>query len=586
MAAPLHPVTKYAREVVSRKRVVGHLEYLACKRHLDDLKRQGTEDFPWVFDGKKADRFFRFCGFLRHVKGPKEVVGQPIIFEAFEKFDLGSIFGWVHKDTGYRRFIKSYDQEARKNGKSLKASCVTLYLMAGDDEENPDVYTAAVDRNQARIVFKDAKRMAEKSPDIRKRLNIRQGVISHKVRGGELMPFSRDTQNKDGFNPAGATIDEYHAHKTSEIYEVIWSAFGQRSQALLYIITTAGMDAGKSPCWNEYTECKQILEKQIINERYFVMIRELDPDDDIHDPKNWIKANPLKCLTPEGIKFLQELHDDAFNSKNPSKMRNFRIKHLNQWVYGNENSFMGGELMKKWGECDILPGGTADEKRAAFAELTRGLHCNVGHDLSKRIDLTADGFVFDLPDGRIAICGSGFLPESAVIEHEKTDNVPYRDWISEGWIFETEGDVTDYNEVEAHLHDQEEENEWQVFEEDYDPYNATQFAIGLKDQGYVTVEVRQGVQTLNEPTKLFRDLVASGDIVHDGSPALTWCVSNAISKTDSNGNIKLVKPADNSPRRIDILAAVINALSGLPRLRENGGNDIAAEILNDESYGM
>jgi phage terminase large subunit-like protein len=578
----IHPVTKYALEVVNGQRVVGHSEYLACQRHLDDLKRQGTKDFPWVFSEEKANKVYDFFTYLRHVKGP--LAGKPIILEDFEKYDVGSIFGWVHKDTGFRRFLKAYLQEARKNGKSTIASGIELYLMIGDGEESPEVYTAAVDRNQAQIIFKDAKRMAEKSPDIRSRLDIHKYAISHKVRGGELKAFSRDTQNKDGFNPSGAFLDEFHAHKTTEIYDVIWSAWGQRAQGLFSITTTAGFNAGKSPCWNEYAYCKKILSGEIVNERYFVMIRELDPDDDEHDSKNWIKANPLKGLTPEGVQFLQELHDEVFSSQNPSKIRNFRIKHLDSWVYGNEDSYMG-EIMAKWDNLAVRQEGTPDEKRAAFADLTRGMLCNIGFDLSRSIDLTADGFVFALPDGRVAICATGFMPEEALDQHEKTDKVNYKDFEIDGWLKKTEGAVTDYSEIEIHMKDMELDNDWEISEVDYDPYNATHFATELMKEEYTCVVVRQGYQTLSEPTKLFRELVAGGKLVHDGSPLLKFCVGNAHTKPDRNANIILAKPTEGSTERIDLLAAIINALSGLPRLKDAVSSDSTSEILDDE-WGM
>lgn len=583
----LHPATQYALDVVEGRRVAGRCERIACQRHLDDLKKQGTRGFPWVFDEEKANRVYKFFKFLRHVKGP--LAGKPIELEEFQKFDLGMIFGWVDKKTGYRRFLKAYLQEARKNGKSTEAAGIALYLMVGDGEESPDVYSAAVDKNQAKIIYKDAKRMAEKSPDIRKRLNIHKGEMSHKERGGEFKPFSRDSENKDGFNPHGAFLDEYHAHKVSDVHDVIWSAWGQRAQALFFIITTAGFNAGKSPCWHEYKECKQILQEiaegKKAGDRYFIMIRELDPEDNEHDPKVWIKANPLRAATKEGLKFLKEQHDEVFKSKNSTKIRNFRIKILNQWIIGNEDSFMG-ELMSKWDDlCVINNDASPKKKRDAFVNLTRGMYFAYGFDLSKCIDLTADACVFAMPDGRVAVCAHGFMPEAAVDTHQKTDNVPYREFAEDGWMTITDGEITDYHEVREHFEDIISNNEWSVSEIDYDPWNSTHFATEFINDGYTCVEVRQGIPTLGEPTKLFRDLVVSGKLVHDGSPLLRMCVMNAVVKSDTNGNIKVVKPAENSPERIDLLAAVLNAMVALPRLRDGAGNDISDQIL-DKEYGF
>lgn len=572
----VHPTTQYALDVVTGKRVTGRLERLACQRHLNDLARQGTESFPWVFDEEKANRVFDWFSYCKHLEGP--LAGSPIELEPFQKFDLGVIFGWVHKDTGFRRFEKAYIEEARKNGKSTIMSGVGLYLMCGDGEESPKVYCAAVDREQARIVFDGAKRMAFKSPDIKKRLRIRQAEINHISKGGRLMPLSRETQNKDGLNPSGAIIDEYHAHKTSEIYDLIWSAWGQRDQALLMVITTAGMDANNSPCFEEYEICKKIIdpESETVNERYFVMIRELDKDDDEHDPANWIKSNPLRAATPAGIARIQEQHDDAFSTKNPSKIRAFRIKNLNRWIYDSEASYMG-EIMSDWDRLAVT--------REEFLELTRGMQCVTGWDLSKKIDLTGDGFIFNLPDGRLAVTARGFIPEGAVIRHEETDLVPYRDWAADNWVKITEGEVTDYDEMESHIYDVELDYKWKIFQIAYDPYNATGLATKMTKKGYVCVEIRQGVATLSEPTKLFRELVAQGKLVHDGSPLLKWCVFNAKEKSDTNENIKITKKNVSDTNRVDLLTAILNAMVLLPALRDAAPVDKSEQVLA-EGWGM
>ncbi len=589
----MHPVTKYAVEVVQKKRVVGQAERLACLRHLTDLARAGQlppalkrqlkikvkrdRKFPWRFDESKANRIYSWFEYCKHLEGP--LAGEPIELLPFQRFDLGCIFGWVDA-AGRRRFEKAFISEARKNGKTITLAGIALYLMVGDGEENPAVYTAAVDKDQARIMYKAALRMARKSPDIKSRLKIRDYEIGHRARGGQMRALSKDTTNKDGLNPSGAIIDEYHAHPTSEIYDLLWSAWGQRAQALMAIITTAGMDT-ESPCYKEYQYCKSILAGTIPNERYFVMIRELDPKDDEHNPKIWIKANPLRAATPAGLAKLQEQHDEAFGSLDPAKVRTFRVKNLNRWVHGTEDTFLG-EYITKWDDL-ALP-------RDTFAELVKGQLCLVGVDLSKKIDLTADAFLFALPDGRVAITAHGFLPEEGVKHHEKTDRIPYRDWAREGWLTITEGDVTDYARIQDHIQAMEagkyyltmdkaieaiEKKEefqrtygWKVFELCYDPYNATHFANEMMDQGYTCVEIRQGVRTLSEPTKLFRELVATGKLVHDGSPLLKWCAGNAVQVADSNENIKLSKENLGDTRRIDLLAAGIDALVRIQALRE------------------
>jgi len=557
MANTVHPCTQYALDVVEGRRVVGTSERMACERHLRDLERQGTDVFPWVFDESRANRVYEFIGYCHHFEG--ELAGQPIVLEAFQKFDIGSIFGWVHKDTGARRFKKGLILMARKNGKTALLAAVDLYLMVGDNEMSPAVYCAAVDRGQARLMYDASKTMAENSPDIARRLIIRDYKMTHATRGGIMMPLSKSTKNKDGLHPSGAVVDEYHAHETSEIYDLLSSAKGgHRLQPLIMIISTAGMDV-ESPCHAEYEYCWMILKDNTLNERYFVMIRELGPDDDEHDPKNWIKANPLRMLLPRSVEELQEQHDEAFGSADAAKIRTFRVKNLNRWVQGNEHTFMA-DYMDKWETLKVSP--------EEFLKLTTGRSCLVGSDLSRKIDLTGVGYIFILSDGRIGVKAHGFIPEESIKKHEKTDRVPYRDWtLADRWMTATPGDVTDYRAVMKYIDDSRTKYDWKVHQVCYDPYNATQFATEISDMGYMTVEIRQTMQVLSEPTKLFRDLVAAGKIVHDGSPALTWCVGNAREIVDSKDNVMISKKNASATKRIDLLAALITALRQIQALK-------------------
>lgn len=621
----LHPATKYALDAVEEKIITGRWERLACLRHLYDLARAGQlpkviarrvelatsqpvpardKSWPWIFDEEQASfvaiEWFRY---LVHVEGA--LAGQPIDLIPAHVFDLSMIFGWVsNSDTitrsngrvvGLRRFQKAFVIEARKNAKTTRGAGIGLYMMVGDMEVGPAVYCTAVDRTQARVLYNYAKVMAEKSPDIRRRLTIGRYEMRHRERNGEMKAFSGEIKNKDSFNPSCAFIDEYHAHPTSKLFDLMSTAQGQRSQPLMFTITTAGDDV-ESPCHQEYDYCKLIVEGSVStdpnatkNELYFVIIREMDEDDDEHEPKNWIKSNPLRASTPKGIKKLQQQHDEAFGSQIAEKIRAFRVKNLNKWVHGNENSYMGqymvgdGAKPSRWQQLAV--------PRDEFLRLTTGKLCVVGVDLSKKIDLTALAYVFWLQDGRVAISAHGFMPEAAVSRHEKTDKIPYRDWAKAGWITITEGEVTDYIRLQEQIRLLDGSltleninpnlekarqiayhyaigNGWQVHEVCYDPYNATHFKTELDTLGYTTIEVRQTMQNLNEPTKFFREQVASSSLVHDGSPLLTWCVGNAQEIVDTKENIMLSKKKTKDTRRIDLLAATIDALYEIQSLQE------------------
>ena len=255
-----HPVSVYAKQVTQGRLRAQCCKYeiLACQRHLDDLKRQGTEGFPYVFDTTRADRIVRWFGQCIQVRGVD--AGKPIKLEPWQVFDLGCTYGWVHKDTGARRFTHTYNKRARGNYKSSERSCQGLYHMCGDAiyppyrlelarfEQEPEVECAAVDRGQAMRVLGDAKKIALNSPSIARRLLVpRSNPIVHRTRGGSMRALSKDTKNKDSGAPTYFVVDEYHAHPNSKIYDLGTNSFGKRAQSLLDVITTAGDDAGNKP---------------------------------------------------------------------------------------------------------------------------------------------------------------------------------------------------------------------------------------------------------------------------------------------------------------------------------------------------
>jgi len=566
----VHPTTRYARDVVAGKFTSCKWEKLACQRHLRDLRRSKSDKwFPYTFDESRADRIFKWFAICRHVRGP--LAGKPIELAPWQQFVLGCVFGWVHKQHGGRRFKTAYIRVARGNTKSTMMSAIANYGMCSDAryspadygdtetyvfERAPEVVCAAVDREQASIVWGDAREMGLASPEIVKRLDIRKTTVKHRTRGGKLVKLSRDTKNKDGGAPCIIIIDEYHAHPTSIVKDTTSSGKGKRAQCLEFIVTTAGEDAENKPCKIEDDIVKKILAGDIENESYFGIIFELDQADDPHDSKVWEKANPLFRSKGEYSRILRETvkeeHDLAFNSGDNSKKRQWLIKRANLWQVDSEDRYMSGH-MGKWKSL-LAP-------RREFAKLIKGREAYVGVDLSKSIDLTADAFVFPLDDGRFAVTAHGFMPEETATKHVHTDRVPYPDWASEGWCTLTPGNVTDDRFIKQHIHDMELEHEVSINEFCYDPWGARQFANVMQDDGYTCVEVRQGVITLSEPTKKFRELVLQDRIVHDGSPVLTWCVSNAREVSDNNGNIKLSKKHKDDSQRIDLIAAVIMAFS-------------------------
>ncbi|MHB8983759.1 MAG: terminase large subunit [Carboxydocellales bacterium] len=538
----LEELIEYSNDILEGRIVACLKHKWACSRFLKDLSRQGQEDFPYIFVEAKAERFFDWCRLFKHTKGVLE--GQHIELVINQRFDYGNIFGWVHKDTGLRRFRKSYKQVGRKNAKSQEEALVGLYETFADGESASEVYCSATKTKQAKIVWNEAEMMLTRCKEMKGKYSIAYGRINHPKSSSFMEALSKeDGKTGDGTHVQCGIVDEYHLHPTSEMLDMLTSGKNARRQPLVMIITTAGFDLN-NPCYRvEYDYVSKILDpdSDVENDQYYVMICELDKDDDIKDESVWLKANPILCSYEEGIEGLREDLLEALDA--PEKMRNFLTKNMNVWIDQKAGGYM---LMDKWKACGV------DEMPD-----TKGKECFVGIDLSSKIDLASTGFEIPLEDGQYAIYSHSFMPEDTLVAKRNTDKVPYDLWVKQGWITTTPGAVVDYNFIEQYIKNTAKENGWIIKELDFDPYNATQFAQNMQNDGYECVEIRQGIKTLSEPTKNFRELVYSRKILHNKNPVLYWALSNAVTRQDHNENIMLDK--SKTVQRIDPITAVINA---------------------------
>lgn len=537
---------QYSEDVVNGKIVACQKHKWACERFLKDIEREGTEEFPFIFDEAKAERFLEWMRLFKHTKGV--LAGQHIEPHIIQKFVFGNIYGWVHKNTGLRRFKKAYWQVARKNAKSQSLACVASYEAMALGEPMAEVYIGATKREQSKIVWNEVKAQLQGCEHLKGKYRVAYGKIEHFKSGSVIVPLSKeDGKTGDGLNVQCGIIDEYHAHPTSEIYDVLVSGMAARPQPLLMVITTAGFDLN-NPCYVvEYRYVSQILDPNspIENDEYFVMINELDKDDDIKDESVWVKANPILCSYKEGIEFLRGALKEALDA--PEKMRNFLTKNMNVWVDQKESGYMD---MSKWALCG---------RNLKDFEGYESRECYIGIDLSAKIDLTSVGFVFPNDDGAYTIFSHSFIPEETLQAKRKTDKVPYDLWVKQGWLTATEGAVVDYEFVKAYIKEVIEKHNIKPVMICYDPWNASQFAQDMEKEGFVMVEIRQGIKTLGEATKDFREKVYQGKIIHNNNPVLTWAVGNAATRSDANENIMLDK--SKSTERIDPIAAIINAYS-------------------------
>ncbi|TVT39625.1 terminase large subunit [Hymenobacter setariae] len=513
---------------------VGRYALLACERHLRDL--EDGESRGLFFNEKVAAAAVRFYSFLTHNKG--RWAGKPLTLEPWQQFIIASLFGWKRAD-GTRRFRESYVEVARKNGKSTLSSGVGLQLLVADGEAGAEIYTAATKKEQAKIVFDDAKNMAAKSAAL-KMIRAHRNSIFVPSTMSKMQPMSADAKTEDGLNPHGIIIDEYHAHPNDELYGVLKSATGARSQPLLNIITTAGFNR-LGPCAQLRKACVGILEQLHDDDAYFTVIFSLDEHDEWGDETCWQKANPNLGVSV-GLDYLREQYRAA--ERMPSLQVNFKTKHLNLWTDASE-VWLPHELWMQGAQ------GTP-------AELLVCRKAWGGLDLASVRDITALVFLFpDEADG-FDVLPFFWVPEDSIDERTKKDGVPYRQWVDEGYIIATPGNVTDYNFIKAQVLEFCEMYQVQMIE--FDRYNSSQLVIDLTEEGVPMQPFGQGFLSMSAPTKELEKLVLEGKIHHYGNPVLAWMCGNVEIKRDPAGNIKIDK--GKSKEKVDGMVALAMALGG------------------------
>lgn len=571
---------QYAKDCINDTKNCCQKHRWACERFLRDISREGTDEFPYIFDDAKAERFYKWASLHKHTKGV--LVNMPIIFTPIQRFIFGNIYGWVHKDTGYRRFTKAYWQVGRKNAKSQSLGLVGDYELMALGEDNSEVYIGATKTLQAKIIYNEVIAMLKKSSALFKgKWKEAYSTIVHIKSNSIMRALSKDDgKTGDGLNPQCGLIDEYHAHPTDEILEVIKTGMIARRQPLLFIITTAGNNLG-GPCYRiEYPLVSQILNPDIEFDipDYFCMVNELDRDeegnliDDINDEECWIKANPIAATYEVGLKNIRSNYMSAI--KSPEKMVSFMTKNMNIWVKQSAQSYID---MAKW----KARGRLNEDFENDLGISLYGYDAYVGIDVSKTIDLTAAGIVIpvDINNSKKFITlAHGFIPEETVQTKERTDKIPYRLWSERGWLTITPGEIVDYRFMTKWIEETLNKYGLNIKDVCYDPYNATHYTQELEsNKGWGIVEIRQGIITLSEPTKSFRAETYQGNILHPTNDLLDWAISNAVTKVDAQENIMLDKA--KSTERIDPIAAVINAYT---RAKVAADDDLSMYIMSDE----
>jgi phage terminase large subunit-like protein len=530
----------YARAVVAGKVPACKWIKLACKRHLDDLKAAKAKDFPYTFDPAKAERVAKFLQLLPHTKGRWASKRENIKLEPWQLFSICIPFGWIRKKDGTRRYRTIVIFVPRKNGKSIIGGGIGIYMFTADGEFGAEVYSGATTEKQAWEVFRPAKLMVERTPDLKDfyGVDVNASNMCRAEDGSRFEPVIG--KPGDGSSPSCAIVDEYHEHQDSTLFDTMETGMGSREQPVMLVITTAGSSIG-GPCHQLVRDAERMLEGAIDRPDLWAMLYSIDKDDDWTDEKALIKANPNYGVSISAD-FLQARQRDAMQSA--AKQATFRTKHLNEWV-GAKNAWLN---MLRWKEAP---------PRKSLAEL-EGRPCIIGLDLASKIDIAGLLLVFPPVEGDPVwhVHGRYYLPEARVVEELDSNTARYREFDALGLLTLTDGEVIEYEVIKEDL--REFAGRFDVLEVAYDPWQATQLGQEMQAEGLLMVEVRQTVQNLSEPMKEVEALVLQKKLAHGDCPILTWMASNVVAKLDAKDNIYPNK--ERPENKIDGIVALITAM--------------------------
>jgi len=514
----------------------------ACGRHLADIDRQTSDGFSYRFEPDRGNRVARFIEHLKHVKGP--LAGRHIHLEPWQCWVITSVFGWLCDGgprDGKRRFRRVYIEVPRGNAKSTLSSGVGLYMLSADGEGGAEVYSLATTRDQARIVARDAQQMARKSPELMGRLGVQ--VNAHNITvlktASKFEALSSDGSTLDGLAIHFACVDELHAHRTRDLWDVTETGTAKRDQSLLWAITTAGSNRS-GICYEVRGYLTKILDGAITDDSVFGAIWTIDPEDDWTAEASFAKANPNWGVSVQPDVVMALL---AKAMQMPAAQNNLKTKFLDVWVNA-DSAWMD---MQAWER--------ATDKTLDIADFS-GERCIIGLDLATKTDIAAKLIVFAREIEGVThyyVFGTFYLPEAAVSDGR---NSQYAGWEIEGRLVTTPGDVLDFQRVEDDLI--EDSSRYQVAEIAYDPWQATQLAQRLQNQGANVIEYRNTVGTFSAPMKELDALTRAGRLHHDGDPALSWMVSNVVCHTDQKDNIYPRK--ERPENKIDGVVALIMAI--------------------------
>jgi phage terminase large subunit-like protein len=539
------PVLSYCNKVLSGEIVANDKIKLACKRELSDRERiNNDDDFNYYFDNQQANKAIRFMSLIPKTDGTK------LEMALFQKWLIGSLYGWREKDTGNRRYNKAFISMARKNSKTYVASCIAIasLLLENKPAKNRQVLFVSNALKQAKIGYEMAsselRQVVKLSPALRKTLDIKKKQITKLDDDSFIVPVAGKAETLDGFNPTTAIIDEYHQASNHAIYNVIKSGMGQQKNGLLCIISTSGFNL-KGAMFEDYQVMTDILNGKQANDRQFIAVWELDDREEVNDPACWIKANPLFEVPAVKQLMSENLSNDVATARQQNDLVPVLVKQFNMWYQSNEDSFISHA---EW------------SKTTVSKPDIHGKRVVIGIDLSKSNDLTSVSWIIPQDDGTYYCDSHSWVATKyGLLEKMKADNINYQALSTAGEcsITPLESGVIDYQDVFDFIKNMVDDNDLKVEAICYDPWSFGYLLGQFENEDWPLVETAQNNKTLSFPTKQFKEYLLNGQITHPNNRLLSIAVDNSVLIYDSTGNCRINKMKHNN--KIDPLAALMNA---------------------------
>lgn len=493
-----------------------------------------NETHTYIFDATKSIRAINFIEkYCKQSKGKWN--GKPLKLQLWQKAFIQAMFGFVDKDTGLRKYRKAILFVARKNGKSALAAAIANYMLTKDGEGGAEIYSVATKRDQAKIVWEEAKKMIKKSPCLTKRIRCLIGGIYYDATDSSFRALASDSNSLDGLNAHFVVCDEVHAWKDKNLMDVMYDSMSAREQPLL--LETSTMGTIRQNVFDiDYDYASQVIDGTIIDESLLPVIYELDDEKEWVDEECWFKANPALNV----IKSLKNLRDKVERAKqNPIELVNLLCKDfnvrqnaVNAWLTFDDLN--NEEIYSDWKDC----------------------YCIGGCDLSSTTDLTC-ATLLGFTKGKIRVKQMYWIPTNSLEKKVIDDKIPYDKWLKNGWLRLSGDSKIDYHDVTSWFLEQVRDFDLRPLWVGYDSWNAQFWCDEMVSEGFDMVEVRQGYKTESAPLKQMKADLMDKKINYNNNPILKWNLSNVVVKVDDNENIMLSK--EKAKQRIDGAASLMDA---------------------------